>query len=149
MFYKELTFHIVPHVEDIADALIAALGDIGYDSFSYTDDGFRAYIPSDRFRQKDIDTLDALAFLRKDARDGLVAEALADRAADAGTAAGNDRNFVRSFCHLFHSSSSQRCARRLDVRTGRCCLGNSCALLLLLHCKFSCEESEVCVRYPL
>ena len=64
MFYKELTFHIVPHVEDIADALIAALGDFGYDSFSYTDDGFRAYIPSDRFRQKDIDTLDALAFLR-------------------------------------------------------------------------------------
>ena len=84
---------------------------------------------------------DASALLRK---------ALADRAADTGTAADNDRNLVRSFCHLFHSSSSsQRCARRLDVRTGRCCLGNSGALLLLLHCKFSCEESEVCVRYPL
>ena len=43
MFYTELTFHISPYVEDIADAIIAELGDLGYDSLSYTDDGFKAY----------------------------------------------------------------------------------------------------------
>ena len=42
MFYTELTFHIFPYVEDIADAIIAELGDLGYDSFSYSDDGFKA-----------------------------------------------------------------------------------------------------------
>ena len=63
MFYKELTFHITPYVEDIADALIAALGDIGYDSFSYTDDGFRAYIPAAQFREEAIASLDILGFL--------------------------------------------------------------------------------------
>ena len=31
MFYTELTFHISPYVEDIADAIIAELGDLGYD----------------------------------------------------------------------------------------------------------------------
>ena len=44
MFYTELTFHIFPYVEDIADAIIAELGDLGYDSFSYSDDGFKAFI---------------------------------------------------------------------------------------------------------
>lgn len=44
MFYTELTFHISPYVEDIADAIIAELGDLEYDSFSYSDDGFKAYI---------------------------------------------------------------------------------------------------------
>ena len=49
MFYTELTFHITPHVEDIADALIAELGNLGYDSFSYTDDGCLLYTsPSPR-----------------------------------------------------------------------------------------------------
>lgn len=65
MFYTELTFHIRPYVEDIADALIGALGDIGYDSFSYTDDGFQAYIPADQFREEAVASLDVLGFLRK------------------------------------------------------------------------------------
>ena len=65
MFYKELTFHIAPYVEDIADALIAALGNIGYDSFAYTDDGFQAYIPADQFREETLSGLDTLAFLRE------------------------------------------------------------------------------------
>ena len=65
MFYKELTFHIAPYVEDIADALIAALGNIGYDSFAYTDDGFQAYIPADQFREETLSGLDTLAFLGK------------------------------------------------------------------------------------
>ena len=65
MFYTELTFHIRPYVEDIADALIGALGDIGYDSFSYTDDGFQAYIPADQFREEAVASLDVLGFLRE------------------------------------------------------------------------------------
>ena len=65
MFYKELTFHIAPYVEDIADALIAALGNIGYDSFAYTDDGFQAYIPADQFREETLSGLDTIAFLRE------------------------------------------------------------------------------------
>lgn len=65
MFYKELTFHITPYVEDIADALIAALGSIGYDSFSCTDDGFQAYIPAERFREEDIASLEAFAFFHE------------------------------------------------------------------------------------
>ena len=65
MFYKELTFHIAPYVEDIADALIAALGNIGYDSFAYTDDGFQAYIPADQFREETLYGLDTIAFLRE------------------------------------------------------------------------------------
>ena len=65
MFYTELTFHIRPYVEDIADAFIGALGDIGYDSFSYTDDGFQAYIPADQFREEAVASLDVLGFLRE------------------------------------------------------------------------------------
>ena len=65
MFYTELTFHIRPYVEDIADALIGALGDIGYDSFSYTDEGFQAYIPADQFREEAVASLDVLGFLRE------------------------------------------------------------------------------------
>ena len=65
MFYAELTFHITPYVEDIADALIAALGEIGYDSFSYTDDGFQAYIPADSYNPDEVNHLPVLAFLRE------------------------------------------------------------------------------------
>ena len=54
MFYTELTFHISPYVEDIADAIIAELGDLGYDSFSYSDDGFKAYIPSKNFDEEQV-----------------------------------------------------------------------------------------------
>ena len=54
MFYTELTFHISPYVEDIADAIIAELGDLGYDSFSYSDDGFKAYIPSKNFNEEQV-----------------------------------------------------------------------------------------------
>lgn len=64
MFYTELTFHITPHVEDIADALMAALGEIGYDSFSYTEDGFQAYIPSDQYNEEAVTGLELLPFLQ-------------------------------------------------------------------------------------
>ena len=58
MFYTELTFHISPYVEDIADAIIAELGDLGYDSFSYSDDGFKAYIPSKNFNEEQVKSLE-------------------------------------------------------------------------------------------
>ena len=60
MFYTELTFHISPYVEDIADAIIAELGDLGYDSFSYSDDGFKAYIPSKNFDEEQVKSLEIL-----------------------------------------------------------------------------------------
>ena len=64
MFYTELTFHITPYVEDIADAIIAELGDLGYDSFSYTHDGFKAYIPSKNFNEEQIAEMEILAFFQ-------------------------------------------------------------------------------------
>ena len=64
MFYTELTFHISPYVEDIADAIIAELGDLGYDSFSYSEDGFKAYIPSKQFDENQINTLEILSFFQ-------------------------------------------------------------------------------------
>lgn len=64
MFYTELTFHITPYVEDIADAIIAELGDLGYDSFSYSDDGFKAYIPSNNFNEEKVKALDILSFFQ-------------------------------------------------------------------------------------
>lgn len=64
MFYTELTFHITPYVEDIADAIIAELGDLGYDSFSYTHDGFKAYIPSKNFNEEHIAEMEILAFFQ-------------------------------------------------------------------------------------
>ena len=64
MFYTELTFHITPYVEDIADAIIAELGDLGYDSFSYTHDGFKAYIPSKNFNEEHIEKMEILSFFQ-------------------------------------------------------------------------------------
>ena len=64
MFYTELTFHITPHVEDIADALIAELGNLGYDSFSYSDDGFKAYIPSKDFKAEQVEEMELLTFFQ-------------------------------------------------------------------------------------
>ena len=64
MFYTELTFHISPYVEDITDAIIAELGDLGYDSFSYSDDGFKAYIPSKNFNEEQVKSLEILSFFQ-------------------------------------------------------------------------------------
>lgn len=46
MKYTEVAFTIEPWSEAISDALIAELGNIGYDGFAYTDNGFMAYIPA-------------------------------------------------------------------------------------------------------
>lgn len=56
-YYKEVTFTIAPYSEAICDALIAELGNIGYDGFSYTDNGFSAYIPSTQYDHQAIISL--------------------------------------------------------------------------------------------
>ena len=52
MNYIEVTFDITPYEEAVADALISELGTIGYDGFSYTDQGFTAYIPAKDYMHK-------------------------------------------------------------------------------------------------
>jgi len=54
MTYTEVNFTIEPYTEAIADALIAELGKIGYDGFSYTDQGFSAYIPTKDYNREAI-----------------------------------------------------------------------------------------------
>ncbi|MBK0381622.1 50S ribosomal protein L11 methyltransferase [Pedobacter sp. SD-b] len=54
MNYKELVFTIVSDQDYHQDLLIAALGDIGFDTFEETDFGFKAYIPSDKLNENEI-----------------------------------------------------------------------------------------------
>ncbi len=58
MTYTEIKFSINPYEEAVADALIAGLSDIGYDGFSYNDDGFTAYINKERYNAKAIEELE-------------------------------------------------------------------------------------------
>ena len=57
MNYIEVTFDIIPYEEAVADALISELGTIGYDGFSYTDQGFTAYIPAKDYKAQAITQL--------------------------------------------------------------------------------------------
>lgn len=52
MNYKEFIFTIISQEDYQRDLLINALGDIGFDTFEETDHGFKAYIPSDQFNEK-------------------------------------------------------------------------------------------------
>ena len=52
MNYIELKILLSPYSEILRDLLIADLGDIGYDSFVETDNGFQAYIPSDNYDER-------------------------------------------------------------------------------------------------
>lgn len=63
MNYKEINFTLTPYSEDIADALIAELGNIGYDGFGYTDSGFSAYIPVSGFKEENLKELGLLSLL--------------------------------------------------------------------------------------
>lgn len=60
--YTEVTFIIEPHVEAIAEALMADLEGIGYDGFTYTDTGFLAYISKENFKPEAIAKLEMLKF---------------------------------------------------------------------------------------
>lgn len=62
MNYTELTFTIEPYSEAIADAMIAELGNIGYEGFSYTDQGFMAYIPTENYNPQALKGLQVLQY---------------------------------------------------------------------------------------
>ena len=62
MNYIEVNYKISPYSENIADAIISELGDIGYESFSYTDTGFNAYIQIDQFDILNIENLETVEF---------------------------------------------------------------------------------------
>lgn len=64
----EVTFIIEPYSEDISDLLMAELGNIGYDGFAYTDNGFQAYIPVKDFNTDTIGQLEILSFLAENYR---------------------------------------------------------------------------------
>ncbi|KIO47064.1 50S ribosomal protein L11 methyltransferase [Sanguibacteroides justesenii] len=66
MYYTEVNFHITPYSEDITDALISELGHLGYDSFSYTDEGFKAYIPSKQYDKNAISRMEILPFFEQE-----------------------------------------------------------------------------------
>ena len=59
----EVTFVIEPYSENISDLLMAELGNIGYDGFAYTDNGFQAYIPAKDFNLQAIEQLEIFPFL--------------------------------------------------------------------------------------
>lgn len=62
MNYTEVNFTVTPASEDIADVLISELGNIGYDAFCNTDNGFMAYIPAKNFNEQAIGELEVLSF---------------------------------------------------------------------------------------
>lgn len=66
MNYTEVTFTIQPHSEAVSDVLIDELGQIGYESFSYTENGFLAYIPSSEFREEAIGKLETPQYFREE-----------------------------------------------------------------------------------
>lgn len=62
MTYTEIKFTIEPYEEPVADALIAELSNIGYDGFSYTDNGFTAYIDKALYNAEAIRNLEILQY---------------------------------------------------------------------------------------
>lgn len=68
MNYIEVTFDITPYEEAVADALISELGTIGYDGFSYTDQGFTAYIPAKDYDAQAITRLEIFDFFTRNYR---------------------------------------------------------------------------------
>ena len=103
MNYIEVTFDITPYEEAVADALISELGTIGYDGFSYTDQGFTAYIPAKEYNAQAITRLEIFDFCHPE---------LSDR--NLGT--GNRRpGLEQSMGRKFHSHRG----RRPDLSQGR------------------------------
>lgn len=66
--YTEITFTITPYSEAICDVLIAELGDIGYDGFSYTDTGFSAYIQSSQYDRQAVTSLPGWSYFSENFR---------------------------------------------------------------------------------
>ena len=55
MDYKELQFTFTAREDYYQDLLIDALGDSGFDTFEETEQGFKAYIPANSFKQGAVD----------------------------------------------------------------------------------------------
>ncbi|MDR2130342.1 MAG: 50S ribosomal protein L11 methyltransferase [Odoribacteraceae bacterium] len=64
MYYTEVTFHVAPHDEEVAEILVAYLGEQGFESFVYTDDGIKAYILSAQFHPGTMEQVAALPLFR-------------------------------------------------------------------------------------
>lgn len=79
MNYTEVNFTIEPYSEDISDALIAELGNVGYDGFSYTDTGFMAYIPVKEYSGKVISNLQLLQFFSERYRISTICQEIEDQ----------------------------------------------------------------------
>ena len=58
MQYIKVVVGIVPYNHDAADLLQAQMGDLGYESFVDTDEGFEAYIQDNLFDKEQLSTLD-------------------------------------------------------------------------------------------
>lgn len=54
MNYKELVFTLISDQDFHRDLLIAALGEVGFDTFEETDFGFKAYIVSDKLNEQQV-----------------------------------------------------------------------------------------------
>lgn len=79
MVYTEVNFIIEPFSEAVCDALIAELGTIGYDGFSYTDKGFSAYIPAKNFNRQAISNLQLIVFFSENYRISFTEQEIADQ----------------------------------------------------------------------
>ncbi len=79
MVYTEVNFIIEPFSEAVCDALIAELGTIGYDGFSYTDKGFSAYIPAQNFNRQAISNLQLIVFFSENYRISFTEQEIADQ----------------------------------------------------------------------
>ena len=79
MTYTAINFTITPFSEDIADALIAEISELGYDGFQYNENGFTAYIPSSRYNEKALDNLKLPDILPSTYRIGKSCEQIEER----------------------------------------------------------------------
>ncbi len=65
MEYKEVVLTIEPFSEDVADAIVASLGDVGFDGFTQSDKELFAYIPAKDYRDGLVDEDQIIAFFRQ------------------------------------------------------------------------------------
>lgn len=79
MTYTEVTFTIQPYSEAIADALISELGNLGYDGFSCTENGFTTYIKSKDFSEKNIHELQVLQYFSEQYRIAFTTQIIEDQ----------------------------------------------------------------------
>lgn len=60
MDYIKISVVVTPNIETASDLLIAQMGELGYDGFEMTDDGFNAYIAATRFDAAPLKQLDPI-----------------------------------------------------------------------------------------